>query len=206
MIGAAPTHKAAKELSDKTGIKTYTMAALRRKWEIEQGRGIEYYKEQGYNDNFLKYSPNNSSLIARMHRQSVLIMDEISMIDLPNFDYFTSEVVRAGSKMICLGDNNQNQAIGIKGAAVKATEIVGASILTENNRHQNPDQAIKDLHIKATSALSKYQIEQALSIYEELAAINIAPNEVIKVQSIISAYISRLIEIRDAGKACTGDR
>ena len=44
------------------------------------------------------------------------------------------------------------------------------------------------------------------SIYEELAAINIAPNEVIKVQSIISAYISRLIEIRDAGKACTGDR
>ena len=220
VIGMAPTHKAAKELSDKIGIKTYTMAALRRKWEIAAGidsklnLGIEYYKEQGYNDNFLKYShnnssnnaSNNSSLIARMHRQSVLIMDEISMIDLPNFDYFTSEVVRAGSKMICLGDNNQNQAIGIKGAAVKATEIVGASILTENNRHQNPDQAIKDLHIKATSALSKYQIEQALSIYEELAAINIAPNEVIKVQSIISAYISRLIEIRDAGKACTGDR
>jgi nucleoside-triphosphatase THEP1 len=213
VIGVAPTHKAAKELSDKIGIKTYTMAALRRKWEIEQGRGTEYYKEQGYNDNFLKYShnnssnnaSNNSSLIARMHPQSVLIIDEISMIDLPNFDYFTSEVVKAGSKMICLGDNNQNQAIGIKGAAVKATEIVGTSMLTENNRHQNPDKSIKDLHIKATEALSKYQIEQALSIYEELAAINIAPNETLKIQSIISAYISKLIEIRDRG-AGTVDR
>lgn len=217
VIGVAPTHKAVKELSDKIGIKAYTMASLRKRWEIAQGRGvgsnfnpgIEYYKEQEYNNfngNSNKSTLNSVTQIPLIPHNTVLIMDEISMIDLPNFDYFASEVVRAGSKMICLGDNNQNQAIGIKGAAVKAIEIVGASILTENNRHQNSDQAIKALHIKATEALSKYQIEQALSVYEELGCINIAPNEDIKMQSIINAYITKLLEIRDAGKAGIVDK
>ena len=54
VMAAAPTNKAAQELEDKLGIKAYTAAALRMKWQFERGFNTDislkadYFKEEAY--------------------------------------------------------------------------------------------------------------------------------------------------------------
>ena len=40
------------------------------------------------------------------------------------FDYFTNEIKECGGKVIKIGDNNQNPAIGYKGGLSKNGDIV----------------------------------------------------------------------------------
>lgn len=197
IIIAAPTNKAAQELEDKLGCCAYTLAALRMKWQFERGfetdiaLRADYYKEESYADQ----GPI-------MSEKSILIIDEISMVDTPNFDYFASEAVKSGAKIIGLGDNNQNQAIGMKGASAKAIEIAGSNLLTEINRHKNENEEIRQLHIEASSSLSRYQVTKALSIYEQLGAIKICENEGAKEEAIFRDYMEQLFTIAhgDIGK------
>ena len=149
IIAAAPTNKAAQELEAKLGVKVYTTAALRMKWQYERGAskvsiglGNEYYKEPLYD---LKDGA--------LDRKTLLILDEASMLDVATADYFVSEAAKSGAKILPLGDNNQNQAIGSKGAFARMSEVGNRNILTEVNRHQNTDSQIRNLHIEATSAL-----------------------------------------------------
>ena len=213
VIAAAPTNKAAQELSDKLGIRAYTTTALRMKWQLERGYKADiglkadYYKEEQYQfknnddstdiDNNNDITGNSSNSKSSITDKTILIMDEISMIDLPNFDYFAAEVAHYGAKLIGLGDNNQNQAIGMRGGAGIAIEIAGSNLLTEVNRHKNPDQRIRDLHKEATAALSRYQIPKAISIYDQLGKINILEDENAKEQKIAERYITKLFEIAD---------
>lgn len=201
IIAAAPTNKAAQELGEKLGVKTYTLAGLRIEWQKQKGFDTsiglrsDYYKEPEYATSIINSSDSlvrNNSII---NKKTILIMDEISMIDLPTFDYFAHEAAQAGSKIIGLGDNNQNQAIGMKGAAAKAIEIAGSNLLTEINRHQNSDEYIRNLHIEASSALSRYQVTKALSIYDQLGCINIHNTEDAKEHAMFSSYIDKLFEV-----------
>ncbi len=195
VMAAAPTNKAAQELENKLGIKAYTAAALRMKWQLERGYKTDislksdYYREEAY---------QNTDPV--MQDKTVLIIDEISMIDTSTFDYFAAEIARSGNKLIGLGDNNQNQAIGMKGAAAKAIDIAGSNLLTEINRHRNTDTRIQDLHIEASTALSRYQVPKALSIYEQLGAIKLHENEELKEQAIFSSYMEKLFDIAEREK------
>lgn len=215
IIAAAPTNKAAQELGDKLGIKASTLASLRMQWQKEKGTAVsvglrtDYYKEPEYTS--VDTSINNTSINdtsisdnreARniLGKKTILIMDEISMIDLPTFDYFAHEVAISGAKIIGLGDNNQNQAIGMKGAAAKAIEIAGSNLMTEINRHQNSDEHIRTLHIEASSALSRYQVPKAISIYEQLGCINIHDTESAKENAMFTGYISKLFDIAKTDK------
>jgi ATP-dependent exoDNAse (exonuclease V) alpha subunit len=201
IIAAAPTNKAAQELGEKLGVKAHTLAALRIEWQRQKGFDAsiglrsDYYKEPEYSTSIINSNDGpvrNNSII---NKKTILIMDEISMIDLPTFDYFAHEVAQAGAKIIGLGDNNQNQAIGMKGAAAKAIEIAGSNLLTEINRHQNSDEYIRNLHIEASSSLSRYQVAKALSIYDQLGCINIHDTEDAKEQSMFNSYIDKLFEV-----------
>lgn len=205
IIAAAPTNKAAQELGDKLGVKASTLASLRMQWQKEKGTAVsvglrtDYYKEP-------EYASADTSVIDNgegrniLGKKTILIIDEISMIDLPTFDYFAHEVARSGAKIIGLGDNNQNQAIGMKGAAAKAIEIAGSNLMTEINRHQNSDEHIRNLHIEASSALSRYQVPKAISIYEQLGCINIQETESDKENAMFTGYIAKLFDIANTDK------
>lgn len=191
IIAAAPTNKAAQELESKLGVKTYTTSALRMKWQYERGASkvslglsAEYYKDPLYD---LKQGI--------LDKKTLLILDEASMLDVATSDYFVSEVKKSGAKLLSLGDNNQNQAIGSKGAFARMGEVGNYNVLTEVNRHQNTDLEIRDLHIEATSALCNYDISKAISIYEQLGKVNIVDSEEEKEQAIARRYVSRVMSI-----------
>ena len=117
------------------------------------------------------------------------------MLDVATADYFVSEVLKSGAKLLPLGDNNQNQAIGSKGAFARMVEVGNRNILTEVNRHQNTDSEIKSLHIAATSALCNRDVSKAISIYDSLGKINIFATEKEKEVAIARRYVSRVMEI-----------
>ena len=187
IVAAAPTNKAAQELEAKLGIKVHTTASLRMQWQYDRGMekvsvGLDssYYKDPFY-------SVKDGALSAK----TLLVLDEASMLDVATSDYFVSEVNKSGAKLLALGDNNQNQAIGSKGSFARMGEMAGRNILSEVNRHQNKDEEIRQLHIEATSALCNYQVSKAISIYEQLGKINILDNEADKEQAIATEYVKQ---------------
>lgn len=196
IVAAAPTNKAAQELSEKLGIEVLTTSKLRMKWQYERGAekvsvGLraDYYKDNLYNieEGALK-------------EKSLLVLDEASMLNVATSDYFVSEAKKSGAKLFALGDNNQNQAIGSKGSFAHMGDIGQRNLLTEINRHRNEDESIRDLHIEATSALCNYRPLKAISIYEGLNKINILDNEEEKQVAISRRYVSKIIELANADK------
>jgi len=191
IVAAAPTNKAAQELEVKLGTKVYTTASLRMKWQHDRGMekvsvGLDasYYKDPFY-------SMKEGVLPAK----TLLVLDEASMLDVATSDYFVSEVKKSGAKLLALGDNNQNQAIGSKGSFARMGEAGNRNILSEVNRHKNKDLHLRQLHIEATSALCNYQVSKAISIYEQLGKINILDNEIEKEQAIATEYVKQSMSI-----------
>ena len=187
IVAAAPTNKAAQELEAKLDTKVYTTASLRMKWQHDRGMekvsvGLDtsYYKDPFY-------SMKEGILPAK----TLLVLDETSMLDVATSDYFISEVKKSGAKLLALGDNNQNQAIGSKGSFARMGEAGNRNILSEVNRHKNADLNLRQLHIEATSALCNYQVSKAISIYEQLGKINILDNESDKEQAIATEYVKQ---------------
>jgi MobA/MobL family/AAA domain len=189
VIGSAPTNKASEELSLKTGIEAENTTKLRQLWQQAKigNKGAlnirtDYYKEEQY---------QNGQVI--LPGKTILIIDEASMVDLPVLDYFTHEIRNCGGKLIKLGDNNQNPAIGYKGGFSKTGDIAGRIVLMENNRHQNQDEYIRKMHIEATKAMGCYNIAKAISIYENLGMIRLFDNEQQKQQALANDYASFVI-------------
>lgn len=207
IIAAAPTNKAAQELEAKLGVKSYTTTSLRMKWQsllgfkAEVGLRADYYCEPEY----IKKDGDNSSTLPIMSEKTILIIDEVSMVDLPNFDYFLQHTKDCGAKLIGLGDNNQNQAIGMKGAAAKLVEIAGSNLLTQINRHQNQNLEMRKMHIEASSLISKYKIPEAIEIYEKLGCIHVHDNEELKEQAITHNYLESLLRISTKEKIKTSN-
>ena len=191
IIAAAPTNKAAQELEAKLGIKVHTTASLRMKWQRD--RGMEKVSV-GLDSSYYK-NPFYSMKEGVLASKTLLVLDEASMLDVATSDYFVSEVKKSGAKLLALGDNNQNQAIGSKGAFARMGDVAGRNILSEVNRHKNKDEEIRQLHIEATSALCNYQVSKAISIYEQPGKINILDNEADKEQAIATEYVKQAIFI-----------
>ena len=188
VIGTAMTNKACSELGDKLGIKVVNTTRLRQEWQQQRGHKAKlnldynFYKEKEYSD-----------WKGILPAKTVLIADEASSLDGPDICYLLGEINKSGAKAILLGDNNQNPAIGSKGAFLKAGDIAGRRLLTEVNRHKNPDYEVRSLHIEATRALSNYNIAEAISIYEKLGMIKVFDNEAAKQQGVVSGAVNQII-------------
>lgn len=184
VIGTTPTNKAATELAAKTGIEVLNTTKLRQMWQAERGYqsglglNCNYYRQESYQDHH-----------GILNSKTVLIIDEASMLDLPTLDYYLAEAIKSNIKIIALGDNNQNPAIGYKGGFSKIGDIAGRSLLTEINRHQNQDKQIRAMHIEATQAMGRYDIAKALSLYDGLGMIKIYKNEDEKQAALVDAYV-----------------
>ena len=80
-------------LEKETGITCLNASLWRKSWlaanerEFELALRADYYKEE-------KYQGNKPSLTDK----HVIIVDEASMMELGNMDYFTSEALKAGAK------------------------------------------------------------------------------------------------------------
>ena len=182
VIGTAPSSAASLELAKATGIECKNASQWRKEWLKEQGKKFElvlrgdYFKEDLYQ--------NNGSSLTKKH---VMIIDEASMMELANTDYFVSEAKRVGAKILFVGDSNQLSPVGWAGALNEAISICGSEVLSQSRRQQNAS------HQEATKLLSQYRVREALDIYWQEGAIKVAENESeansMAVRSFVESYV-----------------
>ncbi|WPX99218.1 Ti-type conjugative transfer relaxase TraA [Candidatus Megaera polyxenophila] len=183
VIGVTASSSAALVLEKETGIKCLNASLWRKSWlaanerEFELALRADYYKEE-------KYQRNKPALTDK----HVMIVDEASMMELSNMDYFTSEALKAGAKIIHVGDNNQLSAVGYAGAFKKVIQVAGSDNLEESRRQMNP------LHREATKLLSRYKIREALDIYKREGNIIIATDKLESRDRLIKDYVDEFLK------------
>ena len=175
VVGAATSAVAALNLGVEAGINSYTLSKLQHDWELRTA-----LEEKG--EDVKKLLPYLSS-------KNVMIIDEMSMVDLTMFNYMVAQVIKAGAKLIIVGDNNQFSAIGIGGASEKIAEKVENIVLTELFRQQS------SVDKEITRKLAKFRVDEALILLDQEGRIKIGNSPEITRQELVNHYISQIHNI-----------
>lgn len=131
VYGLTPTGKAAQNL-EESGIKSTTLHKFLKSYE--EGR--------------CQYNAN-----------SVLVLDEAGMVDVPRFGKLLSAVEKLGVKLVVVGDGAQLQPVEAGPAFRLVTERLGKSELTTVVRQKSEWQR------EATVLFGKQQTQEAIQTY-----------------------------------------
>ena len=133
VYGAALSGKAAKGLSEATGIASTTVHRL--------------------------LSALNNETFS-LDRNAIVVLDEASMICTRQLEQVVAACSRTGASLVLCGDVRQLQAIGLGGLFAELSRHLDASQLTEIHRQREPwaRQAVKDFAFgHAEQAMLPYQ-------------------------------------------------
>lgn len=144
VIGAAPSARAAAELEGGAGIESFTLHALRRRWD--DGR-------------------------ERPGASTVLVIDEAAMASTRDLEPLISQVVGAGGRAVLVGDNHQLPEVTAGGALSAAAGTVGSvAELTVNRRQHEPWEraALAELRKESVpAAVDAYRAHGRLTIVDD---------------------------------------
>lgn len=194
VVGTGPSSVSAKVLSRNAGIKADNTSLLRKKIVESKGGDFKidlsskYYEEEEYLKSIGCDSVLNFLRSEVLDSKTVLIADEASMIELANMDYLAHEVLRAKAKLVLVGDNNQFTAVGMTGAFNKARKIAGGVKLTEVRRQERLE------YRRATEAMGRFAMQEAIEIYRKLDVFNIKDNEEETKTSLVTSFAKEYTE------------
>ena len=172
VIGGAYSAVAAINLGDSANIRSYTLSKLQHDWNLRDS--LEEKGEEVRN------------LLPHLTKNDILIIDEMSMVDLKMMNYFLEKVKVAGSKVIFVGDDNQFSSIGIGGAADKLVEKLDNIVLSQVFRQKN------DLDKQVTTHLANYKVDEAIKLLKSDNRIIIGKGDIDTRASLINDYISSI--------------
>lgn len=178
VVGGATSAIAALNLGTEANIKSYTLS----KWKYDWDNRSQLEKDGEVIRNLL---PN-------LTNRNVMIVDEMSMVDLKMFSYITSKVVEAGAKLIVLGDNNQFSAIGIGGASEKVVDRAENVVLTELFRQRS------NLDKEITRKLSSYKVDEAITLLDRDGRIKIGNSPELTRSELVNQYMTHLHSLNGA--------
>lgn len=169
IIGVAVSESATRELQASIGGPAYNTAKLRKELSISEGRefnlnlSVDYYKdllgEDGNKSGIDKLKQMLRDVIGigvKLDKDTVLIIDEASMVDLREMHYFLKKALEAKAKVVFLGDSNQLPSVGIGGGYEHLKDQVGVILLDEVRRQKD------DAHKEAVKLMSQYRIAEAV--------------------------------------------
>lgn len=200
VVGTGPSSVSAKVLSRNAGIKADNTSLLRKKITESKGKNFKidlsskYYEEEEYLKSIGCDSVFNFMRQDVLDSKTVLIVDEASMIELANMDYLAHEVLRAKAKLVLVGDNNQFTAVGMTGAFNKARKIAGGVKLSEVKRQEREE------YRKATEAMGRFAMHDAIEIYRKLDVFNIKDNEEEAKTSLVTSFAKEYTDQMDSLK------
>ena len=170
IIGTATSSTASQCLTSATQINAKNVSLLRKQWlegqnvQFRLNLPLDYYEHPEY-QNLPKLLPENT----------ILVVDEASLIDLQTMDFLVNEAIKSKSKIIAVGDLNQLGAVGLKGAFKKISYIANSAKLCNIQRHNASEHAKE--YKESSIALSNKDIAKSLSILEKINAIKCYSND-----------------------------
>jgi Ti-type conjugative transfer relaxase TraA len=168
VMGCAVSAAACNNLKEiAQDIEVRTIAGWRRRfeWLEEQGRKID------------------------LGSNSVLIVDEMSMVELHDLNYLVKQAAKYQSKIIMAGDINQFSAICDKGAARKALSSGSYFVLDEVVR------AKSETYKRAVESMSRKEIAAAFEDLKRANAFDFSAAEELAKAKLVVDYTSKYIEI-----------
>lgn len=177
VVGGATSAVASLNLATEANIKAYTLSKWQHDWN-----GREELEAAG---------EEVKKLLPKLSSKNVMIVDEMSMVDLKMFNYITSKVAEAGAKLIVLGDNNQFSAIGIGGASERIVEKADNVILTELFRQR------ETLDKEITRKLSSYKVDEAITLLDDNGRIKICNSPEITRSELVNDYMNQFCQLNN---------
>jgi conjugative relaxase-like TrwC/TraI family protein len=166
VIGATPTGKAAGELEGSLGqgnVQTIHSMLAR----IEAGK-------------------------LSLDDRTAIVVDEAGMVDVPCFHAIVSQALKAGSKLIFVGDRKQFQAVGIGGGFDAAIRAAGNVFEVFENRRQ--DKA-KTVGKNVGEAARNGDTEEVVNLLKKDKALSIVNDEDEAISKLAKDYANDGIEL-----------
>ncbi|MCT4635322.1 MAG: MobA/MobL family protein [Rickettsiales bacterium] len=179
VVGGAISAVAALNLGNEANIESYSLSKWQYDWE--QRAELEENGEEV------------RKLLPQLTSKSVMIIDEMSMVDLKTYNYFLTEARRVGAKIIPIGDNNQFGAMIYGGASEKVTEKCEVVALTELFRQHEP------IDKEITRKLANYKVDEAIVLLDREGRVKVGNNPDMIRSELVNHYIEQVHQESDSG-------
>lgn len=147
VIGVAVPGKATDELQNGSGIQSCKIAALKLKMKPTLAFQAKHHARQIPDVLFGKKKSPSGVKPFKFDKKTILVIDEISLVETRDLTRLIRSVQRAGGMVITSGDHSQLPAIGRGGGGAYIADRVTKAVLTRIRRQKDERdrEAVKDL-------------------------------------------------------------
>lgn len=162
-LGAAMAGAAAEELSAKTGMHARTVASLL--YQLDKEKQL--------------FRPRQAPLL---DRKTVLVIDEIGMLDTKTMQRLLKHVHRCGAKLIGLGDSRQLSPILAGAPLERMKRVIGGAHLVKNQRQKDRSDQL------ASALLRRGSTESMLKVYGDRGKLIVSRNKEESAKALVRAW------------------
>jgi ATP-dependent exoDNAse (exonuclease V) alpha subunit len=183
VIGAAVANRAARELQNRAGIESMSVAKLlylidksfAQKW----GHHLHMIGREALKMPTFKLNPS------KLNERTVLVVDEASMLDTRVLAKLVKHARKSGAMLVLVGDRQQLQSIGPGGAFAHIADTIGKAQLTTTDRQKDAEDK------RMVRDVLNGNIEEALKNLAQRDRLVIAPNRKGVVEKLIDDWFEK---------------
>ncbi|MFO0941535.1 MAG: MobF family relaxase [Pirellulales bacterium] len=185
-IGIAMAGAAADNLQQKTGAESRTVASflyhLEKPMSEKLGDTVKHHAKMFVRE--VQDQKTWSQSTFKLRKSDVVVLDEAAMLDSDLGKRIVAQVVKAGAKLIAVGDLEQLTPIGAGTPFRTMIEKAGSVHLAENFRMKNDP-----LGLEAAAKMREGQVGAALEIYAKRGDLTIRSTRAEAAQTLVSKWV-----------------